>query len=50
MAMASSNVDLPDPFSPTKQTTGASRAMDVIPAMDGTVNGNRARCASAGAK
>jgi len=38
-AMASSRVDLPDPFSPTKIVTGASKASVDRACMQGTVKG-----------
>ena len=40
MAMDSSNVDLPDPFSPTKNVTGASNSITGSVLMLGTLNGN----------
>ena len=43
IAIASSSVDLPEPFSPTKQVTGASRSSVPSAAIVGTVNGNCAR-------
>ncbi len=39
MANASINVDLPDPFSPTKKVTGVVNSIPVSPAMAGTEKG-----------
>ena len=40
MASASMSVDLPDPFSPTKTVTGASRSRALSEETAGTENGN----------